>query len=438
MIAAWAFDAILVATVLAVAGWTIAAREAFAAVVGFVAYGLLLALVWVRLAAPDVALTETAIGGGVTGVLLLGAAARLRGVAAAADEWPAATLRLVAGMLCATVAAALAAVVLLLPDPAATLAAVVLLLPDPAATLAPQAAANLPATGLGNAVNGVLMAYRALDTLLEKVVLVLALIGVWSLAADRAWGGIPGPWQPARRDDALVFLARLLPPAGIVIGVYLVWAGADEPGGAFQGGALLAAMWILAMMAGLVAVPSIASRRLRLAVVGGPALFLAIGLAGFVFADAFLAYPVGLGQAADHPHRGGPRSLDRRDAGPAGGGAAGTGAAAMSELFGLAGAALVGLGLYGLIVHPEPLRKILAFNLLGSGVFLLFGVIARRAAAAGLGADPIPQALVITGIVVAFAGSALAVALLLRLHQRTGRADLRADAPPAVGGDGSS
>jgi multicomponent Na+:H+ antiporter subunit C len=110
----------------------------------------------------------------------------------------------------------------------------------------------------------------------------------------------------------------------------------------------------------------------------------------------------------------------------------------MNELFGLAGAALVGLGLYGLIVHPEPLRKILAFNLLGSGVFLLFGVIARRGAAAGMGADPIPQALVITGIVVAFAGSALAVALLLRLHQKTGGADLRADVPPPAGGDGPS
>jgi multicomponent Na+:H+ antiporter subunit C len=107
----------------------------------------------------------------------------------------------------------------------------------------------------------------------------------------------------------------------------------------------------------------------------------------------------------------------------------------MSELFGLAGAALVGLGLYGLIVHPEALRKILAFNLLGSGVFLLFGVIARRGAAAGMGGDPIPQALVITGIVVAFAGSALAVALLLRLHQTAGRAGLGGDAPPTAGAD---
>jgi multisubunit Na+/H+ antiporter MnhB subunit len=186
-------------------------------------------------------------------------------------------MRLVAGALCATVAAALAAVVLLLPDPAPT--------------LAPQALASLPATGLGNPVNGVLMAYRALDTLLEKVVLVLALIGVWSLAADRAWGGMPGQRRPARRDDALVFLARLLPPVGVVIGVYLLWVGADEPGGAFQGGALLAAMWLLAMMAGLVAPPAVSSRWLRLALVAGPALFLAIGLAGFIIADAFLAYP---------------------------------------------------------------------------------------------------------------------------------------------------
>jgi multicomponent Na+:H+ antiporter subunit C len=100
-------------------------------------------------------------------------------------------------------------------------------------------------------------------------------------------------------------------------------------------------------------------------------------------------------------------------------------------LFALAASALVGLGLYGLITHPEPLRKILAFNLLGGGVFLLFGVVARRGAAAGLLADPVPQAIVITGIVVAFAATALAVALLLRLFGETGRATLRADADGA-------
>ena len=97
-----------------------------------------------------------------------------------------------------------------------------------------------------------------------------------------------------------------------------------------------------------------------------------------------------------------------------------------ATIFGLCAAVAVGLGLYGLIVNPQPLRKILAFNLLASGAFLFFGVVARRGAAAGFGADPIPQALVITGMVVAFAATALAVALLLRLFQVSGSATLRA------------
>ena len=91
-------------------------------------------------------------------------------------------------------------------------------------------------------------------------------------------------------------------------------------------------------------------------------------------------------------------------------------------LFGLCAAALVGLGLYGALTHPQPLRKLIAFNLLGSGVFLMFGVIARRGAWQALGGDPVPQALVITGIVVAFAATALAVALLLRLREAGGGA----------------
>ena len=107
-----------------------------------------------------------------------------------------------------------------------------------------------------------------------------------------------------------------------------------------------------------------------------------------------------------------------------------------ATLAGLVGAALVGLGLYGVIADPQPLRKILAFNLIGSGVFLTFGIIARKGAAAGFPADPVPQAMVITGIVVAFAASALAIALVLRLYEETGRVTLRPDAwtkPPSDG-----
>lgn len=88
-----------------------------------------------------------------------------------------------------------------------------------------------------------------------------------------------------------------------------------------------------------------------------------------------------------------------------------------ATLFGLLAAALVGIGLYGLIVLPSALRKLLSFNLLGSGVFLLLGVAGRRGAAMGFTGDPVPQALVITGIVVAFSASALAVALIVRLAE---------------------
>lgn len=98
-------------------------------------------------------------------------------------------------------------------------------------------------------------------------------------------------------------------------------------------------------------------------------------------------------------------------------------------LFGLSAAVLVGLGIYGLIVNPHPLRKILAFNLIGNGVFLVCAVIARRGATLGFGGDPVPQALLITAIVVAFSASALAVALLLRLNDATGSVTLANEGP---------
>jgi multisubunit Na+/H+ antiporter MnhB subunit len=265
--------------VAAVAAFTLAARETFSAVVGFVTYGLVLALVWVQLSAVDVALTEAAIGSGVTGVLLLSAVARLRPLEQAARfERPGAALRTIAAVLCACVTAGLAAVVLLLPEPAPT--------------LAPEAAANLPATGLGNAVTAVLLSYRALDTLLETVVLVLALLGVWSLAPDRLWGGRPTLRGRVQRDGALAFLAQVLPPVGVVVALYVFWVGADAPGGKFQGATLLAAMWMLVLLAGVRKAPAVGSRGLRLVLVAGPLVFLAIGLAGLVLGSAFLAFPV--------------------------------------------------------------------------------------------------------------------------------------------------
>jgi multisubunit Na+/H+ antiporter MnhB subunit len=274
-----ALDIGLAFLVFAVAAWTIFARGAFAATVGYVVYGLLLSLVWIRLFAVDVALTEAAIGSGVTGVLLIGAAARLRGAEPEDERSLTGPSRIFTAGLCVLVALALAAVVLLFPDQGPS--------------LAPQSMQHLPETGLGNPVTAVLIAYRAFDTMLEKVVLVLAVVGVWSLAADRCWGGAPGEPRAERPEPTLAFLAQVLAPLGILVGVHIFWVGADEPGGAFQGGAILAAMWIIVMIARLAEAPETRAVWLRLALVAGPLVFLIAGVAGAIFAGSFFAYPPG-------------------------------------------------------------------------------------------------------------------------------------------------
>jgi multisubunit Na+/H+ antiporter MnhB subunit len=273
-------DGSLTVLILAVAMWMIVVRDSFAAVVGYATYGLLLGLAWVRLAAIDAALTEAAIGGGLTGMLLIRAAVRLRPTElAAAAEVPGRGVKMLAAVLAGIVSAALAAVVLALPEPAPT--------------LAPQVAEHIAGTGLGNAVTAVLLAFRATDTLLEAVVLVFALIAVWSLAPDSFWGGRPGVRYQPDENGMLAYLARLLPPLGIIVAIYVFWVGADLPGGKFQAGTLLAAMWLLTIMAGLTDTPPVSRRWLRVALVTGSAVFLAIGFAGVPLAGTFLAYPEG-------------------------------------------------------------------------------------------------------------------------------------------------
>ncbi len=275
-----AFYAAPALLILALGIYTTVVRDTFPATVGFLAYGLLLTVAWVQLHGVDVALTEAAIGGGLTGMLLVRASAKLRVIEARARaETPNLLVRLLAGLMAAGVAGALAIALLTLPDPAPT--------------LAPEAVANMASTGVGNPITAVLMAYRAMDTLLEATVLLLALIGVWSLAPDRAWGGRPGPRYNADPDGILAFIARVLPPIGIIVGMYIFWVGADHPGGKFQGATIVAAMWLLTLMAGLTDAPPVNRRLLRVLLVAGPVVFIAMGVAGVLLAGTFLAYPEG-------------------------------------------------------------------------------------------------------------------------------------------------
>ncbi len=91
-----------------------------------------------------------------------------------------------------------------------------------------------------------------------------------------------------------------------------------------------------------------------------------------------------------------------------------------ATLYALTGAALVGTGFYGLIEARHLLRRVIAFNLLGSGLFVFLGALGARSGEN----DPLPQALIITGIVVALSASALAVGLVVVHARVSGRAAL--------------
>jgi multicomponent Na+:H+ antiporter subunit C len=107
-----------------------------------------------------------------------------------------------------------------------------------------------------------------------------------------------------------------------------------------------------------------------------------------------------------------------------------SGLPAMTDIFAITGAGLIGLGFYGLIASVHLLRRVVAFNVIGSGIFLFFGAFAARAGGGGTAAvDPVPQALIITGIVVALSATALAIGLVVAHARASDSAVLPEDEP---------
>lgn len=84
-------------------------------------------------------------------------------------------------------------------------------------------------------------------------------------------------------------------------------------------------------------------------------------------------------------------------------------------LYAISGVVLFAIGLYGLFTCEHVVRKIIAANVMGSGVFLVLVALARRTPS-GL-PDPVPHALVLTGIVVSVSATACALALAKRLER---------------------
>ncbi len=270
-------DIVLISALLALGWASLTSSDTHRAVVLFIGFGLLLALIWVRLRAPDIALAEAAIGAGLTGALLL-AALRDEAPTTAdpAENDPSnSTPEPKTSALLTALSVGLAVVV-----GSAFMHAID---QTDAVRLADDVHTNLEVSGVSNPVTAVLLNFRAYDTLLELAVLLAAVLGILSL----------GDARPAHAPSGAVLssLTRWLVPLIILVSAYLLWAGAHAPGGAFQAGALLAAAGVLMRLAGYPSAGLPRETALRGMSVVGVAVFLAVGLTAMLAGRAFLGYP---------------------------------------------------------------------------------------------------------------------------------------------------
>lgn len=271
-------DGLLVGGVLVAAALALFAPRRETAVTAFLVMGLLLAVVWALLGAPDVALAEAALAAGVTGALLLDAVTdRDRGPPGRrlGPRW----LLPVAGGALAAVAAFVLGVAALETGP-----------PGGADTgaeaLGQQARDRAGESGVAHPVTAVLLAFRAYDTLLEVAVLALAVLVAVALPPRET----VAPARAAMRRPVLDGLVRVVTPVVALAAAWLLVAGSTGPGGAFQAGALLAGVLVLLRLSGMpVAVP--AGRWLRPAVLLGPAAFVAVAALGLVLGGGWLQLP---------------------------------------------------------------------------------------------------------------------------------------------------
>ncbi|KAB7627478.1 sodium:proton antiporter [Alkalilimnicola sp. S0819] len=97
-----------------------------------------------------------------------------------------------------------------------------------------------------------------------------------------------------------------------------------------------------------------------------------------------------------------------------------------APLYAVIGALLFVMALRALFLSPHLLHKLIAGNIAASGVFLTF---IGQAGVTDGAVDPVPQALVLTGIVISVSITAFALSVLRRLHECHGHAHLEASRP---------
>ena len=167
----------------------------------------------------------------------------------------------------------------------ASLAALLVTIPENSPNLAETVAAFQEQSGVESPVTAVLLNFRGYDTLLEVMVLFLAVIGAWSLTKSAV------PNQITRISPVQMGVVRLLAPLMVLIAAYLVWQGSHLAGGAFQGGAILGAAGVLMLVAELPWLRTIPSLPLRIGLVIGPLIFVGVALCCLLLTGDLLGYP---------------------------------------------------------------------------------------------------------------------------------------------------
>lgn len=140
-------------------------------------------------------------------------------------------------------------------------------------------------SGVESPVTAVLLNFRGYDTLLEVMVLLMAAVGVWSLT--RA----PFARRPLKPSPVQLAVVRLLTPLMVLFSFYLVWQGSHFAGGAFQGGAVLGAAFVLMLVSELPWLKNIPSLPLRLGLLIGPLVFLGVAILCIILQGTLLDYP---------------------------------------------------------------------------------------------------------------------------------------------------
>jgi len=139
-----------------------------------------------------------------------------------------------------------------------------------------------------NPVTGVLLNFRAYDTLLEVAVLVLAL---WAAKALGPVGGLPATLLGTELLPRAV--ASVFVPVAVIVAGELLWLGSDYPGGAFQAGTVLGGALVLLRLTGIYGGLREGRPHQRLMLAAGFLVFSVVGLICLPLNGTFLDYPTG-------------------------------------------------------------------------------------------------------------------------------------------------